>query len=162
MTITNLIRKGGLALIATATPATLATPEASKPATVASVATVAVAADALARSDAGRHDFADVALFDDLASTEDERLRRRYPADDDRRHCACCQNLARSGLCLAARRGEIEASESYHPVDNMPRRCEGYSPLADDPDQRPGRERWPGLKRCGVEIPKRNFPQFPK
>ena len=162
MTITNLIRKGGLALIATATPATLATEEALNPTTVATVATVAVASDALAGSDAWSPDFADVSLVDDLASMEGERLSVRYPPDDDRRHCACCQNLARSGLCLAARRGEIEASESYHPVDNMPRRCEGYAPLADDPDQRPGRERWPGLKRCGVEIPKRNFPQFPK
>jgi len=43
MTLSNLIRKGGLANIATATPATLATPETSSAATVAQVATVAVA-----------------------------------------------------------------------------------------------------------------------
>ena len=162
MTITNLIRKGGLALLATATPATLATDEASNPATVATVATVAVASDALAGSAVRMPDFDDFELVEEGESKADEALRRRYPVDDDRRHCACCQNLARSGLCLAARRGEIEASDSFHPVDNMPRRCEGYSPLADDPDQRPGRERWPGLKRCGVEISKRNLPQFPK
>lgn len=43
MTLSNLIRKGGLARIATATPATLATHEAKSTATVAQVATVAVA-----------------------------------------------------------------------------------------------------------------------
>ena len=162
MTLANLIRKGGLAQLVTATPATLATREASNPATVASVATVAVAFDALAKSAAPIPGFDEFELVDEVEAKADEVLRRRYPDDDDRRHCACCQNLARSGLCLAARRGEIEASESFHPVDNMPRRCEGYSPLADEPDQRPGRERWPGLRRCGVEIPKQKLPQFPK
>lgn len=43
MTLSNLIRKGGLAQIATATPATLATQETTSAATVATVATVAVA-----------------------------------------------------------------------------------------------------------------------
>jgi hypothetical protein len=43
MTLSNLIRKGGLAQIATATPATLATQETASAATVAEVATVAVA-----------------------------------------------------------------------------------------------------------------------
>lgn len=43
MTLSNLIRKGGLAQIATATPATLATHETGSAATVAEVATVAVA-----------------------------------------------------------------------------------------------------------------------
>lgn len=43
MSLSNLIRKGGLAQIATATPATLATQEAESAATVAQVATVAVA-----------------------------------------------------------------------------------------------------------------------
>ena len=43
MTLSNLIRKGGLAQIATATPATLATQETTSAPTVAQVATVAVA-----------------------------------------------------------------------------------------------------------------------
>lgn len=43
MTLSNLIRKGGLVQIATATPATLATQEVESTATVAQVATVAVA-----------------------------------------------------------------------------------------------------------------------
>ena len=63
-------------------------------------------------------------------------------AEDDRRHCNQCRNLRADGLCLAARRGEIMASRSYHPVDDVARRCEGYQPKAGDPDQRPGRERW--------------------
>jgi len=65
--------------------------------------------------------------------------------DDDRRHCAECVNLTPGGRCLAARRGEIAASRNYQPLEDIPRRCEGYAPKADDPDQRPGRERWPGL-----------------
>lgn len=54
MTLSNLIRKGGLAQIATATPATLATQEEASAATVAGVATVAVAshpAPALSEND---------------------------------------------------------------------------------------------------------------
>lgn len=43
MTLSNLIRKGGLVRIATATPATLATQRTESTATVAEVATVAVA-----------------------------------------------------------------------------------------------------------------------
>ncbi|MFO1352590.1 MAG: hypothetical protein U1F68_18735 [Gammaproteobacteria bacterium] len=43
MTLSDLIRKGGLAKMATATPATLATQETANAATVAQVATVAVA-----------------------------------------------------------------------------------------------------------------------
>ena len=64
---------------------------------------------------------------------------------DDRRFCGQCGNL-RGLQCLAARRGEIAAaSRSYEPVDDIPRRCEGYAPKLDDPDRRHGRERWPGL-----------------
>ena len=43
MTLSTLIRKGGLAKVATATPATLATQETENAGTVAGVATVAVA-----------------------------------------------------------------------------------------------------------------------
>lgn len=64
--------------------------------------------------------------------------------DDDRRTCTQCANLTARGLCLAARRGEIVASRSYEPVRDIPRRCEGYAPGADDADRRPGLERWPG------------------
>jgi hypothetical protein len=78
-----------------------------------------------------------------------DEVPRPLPDDDDRRHCAQCANRAPSGLCLAARRGEIIASRTYHPVDHLPRRCEGYAPGPDDPDRRPGCERWPGLTMKG-------------
>lgn len=74
-----------------------------------------------------------------------EEVPRPLDFDDDRRHCADCANLTPSGLCLAAQRGEITASRTYQPVDHIPRRCEGYAPGADDPDRRPGSERWPNL-----------------
>jgi hypothetical protein len=64
---------------------------------------------------------------------------------DDRRHCRDCDNLTQGGRCLAAWRGEILATSHYHPVDDWPRRCEGYAPKAHDPDQRPGKQRWPGI-----------------
>jgi hypothetical protein len=62
--------------------------------------------------------------------------------NDDRRLCTQCTNLTAQGLCLAARRGEIVASRDFHPVRNILRRCEGYQPRPNDPDKRPGRERW--------------------
>ena len=65
--------------------------------------------------------------------------------DDDRRTCTRCANLTERGLCLAAWRGEIVASRRYEPINDIPRRCEGYVAGADDLDRRPGRERWPGL-----------------
>lgn len=68
---------------------------------------------------------------------------------DDLRRCDQCANLTERGLCLAARRGEFVASRSYEPIRNLPRRCEGYAPGPDDPDRRPGRERWPGLTQKG-------------
>jgi len=66
--------------------------------------------------------------------------------DDDRRTCSQCANLS-GRRCLAAWRGEILASRDYVPVRDIPRRCEGYAPGADDPDTRPGRERWPELNQ---------------
>jgi hypothetical protein len=64
---------------------------------------------------------------------------------DDRRSCAECGNLASNGRCLAAARRDIIASRTYAPAPDWLRRCEGFKPLANDPDQRPGRDRWPGL-----------------
>lgn len=63
------------------------------------------------------------------------------PFPDDRRICDKCANLE-GRRCLAAWRGEIVANRDYEPVRDIPRRCEGYAPGADDPDTRPGRERW--------------------
>ncbi|MDP3512552.1 MAG: hypothetical protein Q8S20_07365 [Sulfuritalea sp.] len=63
----------------------------------------------------------------------------------DLRTCELCGNLTEAGRCSAAARREIVAMPSYQPIRNMPKRCEAYMPPADDPDQRPGAERWPGL-----------------
>lgn len=70
--------------------------------------------------------------------------------DDDRRTCDQCANLI-ARRCQAAKRGEIVASRSYEPIRDLPRRCEGYAPGADDPDRRHGAERWPGLNQKGSE-----------
>lgn len=67
---------------------------------------------------------------------------------DDRRTCEQCANLS-GRRCLAAWRGEIVANRDYEPVRDIPRRCEGYAPEADDTDRRPGRERWPELNQEG-------------
>ena len=170
MTLSKLIRKGGLAQVATATPATLATQETGSAATVAQVATVAFAKpqstaaamtaeeETAIRAWLSHIEETDAAIIAEVLSQcradaearayflrRAEEVPQPVPDDDDRRHCAQCANLAPSGLCLAARRGEINASRTYHPVDHLPRRCEGYAPGPDDPDRRPGRERWPGL-----------------
>jgi len=39
---------------------------------------------------------------------------------DDRRHCHECQNLDWQGRCLAS-------PTKYHPVDDIPQRCGGFS-----------------------------------
>ena len=166
MTLSNLIRKGGLAQVATATPATLATQETASGTTVAQVATVAVAKppaltveeETAIRAWLAHIEETDTEIIAEVLNQchadgearayflrRADEVPRPMQDDDDRRYCAQCANLAPSGLCLAARRGEIIASRTYHPVDHLPRRCEGYAPGPDDPDRRTGRERWPGL-----------------
>lgn len=81
--------------------------------------------------------------------TDDDSWPTLKTTDDQRRTCGQCANLARR-RCLAAWRGEIVASRDYEPVRDLPRRCEGYAPGVDDPDRRPGGERWPGLIQKGV------------
>ncbi len=50
---------------------------------------------------------------------------------DDRRTCDQCANLD-GRRCLAAWRGEVAANRDYEPVRDIPRRCEGYAPKADE------------------------------
>lgn len=170
MTLSNLIRKGGLGQIATATSATLATHEPASAATVASVATVAVAEPKAPAVAMTREEETTIRAWLVYIKETDmniiahvlnqcgadvearayflrraEEVPRPVPENDDRRHCVRCANLAPSGLCLAAQRGEIIASRTCHPADHIPRRCEGYAPLPNDPDQRTGRQRWPSL-----------------
>lgn len=64
---------------------------------------------------------------------------------DNRRRCAECGNLASNGRCLAVARRELVASRTYAPAPDWLRRCECFKPLPNDPDQQPGRDRWPGL-----------------
>ena len=67
---------------------------------------------------------------------------------DTRRTCRQCRNLARNGRCMAAGRGELPLTASqYEPFQDRPERCIGYLPGADDPDQRTGAERYPGLNQ---------------
>ena len=77
-------------------------------------------------------------------------LPKPDPFPDDRRTCDQCANLI-ARRCQAAKRGEIVASRNYEPIRDLPRRCEGYAPGAEDPDRRHGRERWPGLIQKGNE-----------
>lgn len=66
--------------------------------------------------------------------------------DTDLRCCALCLNRLPNGICkVAAPGGPVSANRGYRPERLRLRRCEGYRPCPDDPDQRLGRERWPGL-----------------
>jgi hypothetical protein len=69
------------------------------------------------------------------------------PLDDDRVRCTDCSWLSMSGVCRAAgpKHKPVVASRGYQPVRDLPRRCEGFSPYGNNPDQRRGFERWPGL-----------------
>jgi len=72
----------------------------------------------------------------------------RWPFEEwgDLRPCLRCRNLTPMGRCLAAWRGELRAARDYSPTfPDLPQRCIGYRPKADDPVQTPGRERWPEL-----------------
>ncbi|GHU20029.1 hypothetical protein FACS189475_08260 [Betaproteobacteria bacterium] len=64
--------------------------------------------------------------------------------DDDRRSCSHCLNLQSNGACkVASPGGLVSAAWGYRPNQEWLQRCAGYRPCPDDPDQRPGAERWP-------------------
>lgn len=88
---------------------------------------------------------AGIAEFDGALSREEaEALAWR---EDNRRRCQHCLNLSRVGTCaVASPGGPVSARRGYEPIPDIPRRCEGYRPNEEDPDQRPGAERWPGLQ----------------
>lgn len=66
--------------------------------------------------------------------------------EDDRRRCAHCLNIRPGGICKVAEPGGlVSAVRGYRPNQAALQRCAGYRPCPDDPDRRPGRERWPGL-----------------
>lgn len=86
------------------------------------------------------------------AASESAAVRRNAQVsnsvdDDDRIRCTDCSWLSMSGVCRAAgpKHKPVVANRGYQPVRDLPRRCEGFAPYANNPDQRRGFERWPGL-----------------
>ena len=67
------------------------------------------------------------------------------PFPDDRRTCSQCLNLRGRACAIAKPGGLVSANLGYRPATATPHRCAGYLPNTTDHDQRPGRERWPGL-----------------
>ena len=78
----------------------------------------------------------------DAAPVIDADIAAREREGDDRRRCVECGNLGERGVCLAAQRREFVASRGYTPIRDILRRCEGFTPLPSDPDQRHGRTKW--------------------
>lgn len=83
-------------------------------------------------------------------ATAEERMRGRAAvwadrAGDDRRICLECQRYQDRRCTIAKPGGLVSAARGYIPVPDMLRRCEGFAPLPDDPDQRPGVDRWSWL-----------------
>jgi len=180
MTLSALMKKGGLCAAATAIPAIAATEEGEKAGTVARVATVAVAnppsekstptAPMTADEESAirawlahieENDAAIIAIvLGQCRADVDARgffirqaaaVARPVAFDDDRRHCDQCANLRRDVCAIAEPKigALVVANRGYRPVREPPRRCAGYAPGPDDPDRRPGRERWPGLAQKG-------------
>ena len=81
------------------------------------------------------------------AAARSDAQRANTVDDDDRIRCTDCSWFSMSGVCRAAgpRHKPVVANRGYQPVRDQPRRCEGFSPYGDNPDQRRGSERWPGL-----------------
>jgi hypothetical protein len=136
MTLSALIHKNKMGKVATLTVATAATLDINPVSTVAKVASVTVAKPPEPKAEHA----------DWLQRMNPKPTTQTTPNDDDRRHCGDCANLSHGGRCLAAWRGEILAGGHYKPIDDLPRRCVGYAPKVNDPDQRTGAERWPNLK----------------
>jgi len=59
---------------------------------------------------------------------------------DDRIRCRDCRNLRLTGVCLAAT--HLKAARTYSPDPALLRRCEAFTPMPDNPDQRTGADRW--------------------
>lgn len=83
----------------------------------------------------------------EVAPAIDADIAARERQGDDRRRCTECGNLGERGVCLAAQRREFVAARGYTPIRDILRRCEGFNPLPNDPDQRHGRTKWACLLR---------------
>ncbi len=100
---------------------------------------------ACAETPGGNHGVSGVSARGELPTLAAEPIERTGDDPDERRFCTQCLNL-RGAVCIVAKPGGlVSAIVGYRPVQGIPQRCAGYSPNADDPDQRPGGERWPGL-----------------
>ena len=90
---------------------------------------------------------AKVAVTPESAAARTNAHRANTGDDDDRIRCTDCSWVSMSGVCRAAgpKHKPVVANRGYQPVRDLPRRCEGFAPYADNPDQRRGLERWPGL-----------------
>lgn len=77
-----------------------------------------------------------------------EQIEGRERQGDNRRRCVECAERTPRGRCLAVARGAFVAARGYEPIANLLRRCEGFSPMPDDPDQRSSADRWPCLVRA--------------
>lgn len=116
---------------------------------------LARAAERVCREIHGDDDAAVAEMLDELAqypASSWDWLARHFetqlPEDyDNRRACRQCQNLASSGNCRAAQRGEIPtAISTWKPDQDRLRRCSWFIPVSADIDQRLGHERWPGME----------------
>lgn len=107
-------------------------------------------ADGASEADAFDHEAfeerAGICEFDGGLSREEAEAIAWH--EDDRRRCAHCLNILPGGVCKVAEPGGlVSAMRGYRPDQAVLQRCAGYRPCPDDPDQRHGRERWPGLIR---------------
>ena len=90
---------------------------------------------------------AKVTVTPESAAAHIDAQRANTVNDDDRIRCTDCSWLSMNSVCRAAgpKQKPVVANHGYQPVRDLPRRCEGFSPFGDNPDQRRGFERWPGL-----------------
>ena len=77
----------------------------------------------------------------------DANPAKRSDPMDDQIHCIECAKLSAAGVCRAAgpTGQRVVAARGYTPVQDLPRRCVGFTPCGGNPDQRRGIERWAGL-----------------
>lgn len=90
---------------------------------------------------------AKVAVSPEFSAAHIDAQRANSVDGDDRIRCSDCSWLSMNGVCRAAgpKHKPVVANRGYQPVRDLPRRCEGFAPYGDNPDQRRGFERWPGL-----------------
>ena len=86
-------------------------------------------------------------IASESAAARSDAQRANSADGNDRICCTDCSWLSMSGVCRAAgpKGKPVVANRGYQPVRDLPRRCEGFAPYADNPDQRHGIERWPDL-----------------